>query len=607
MTPEELAQKYAPVLRLHRDEFYRVDPVELTLSIARFDLGNTHTLRTAPQAADLYQSPEAESRLDLPGDTVEELRSLYPAPEEAPDPVAYYTVTTLGTRSVEANPPEAHVAVQYYLHFFADEWGYNMAGGHRHEGDWEVLQILFNADLQPYRVTATQQWQLARDGGAAGGAGKVWSGVEVMNDTHPVLYVGGGGHSLYFEPGATRYATGPEWHDGLGEWLIPANETDYLATTDYPKVRPLRLSLMGRLGETAAPGWLRYAGLWGQADFPQAASDLPTPSTRSGPVGPAFMGTTTGPASASGVYSVWTDPYAFAMRTGLEPPEMTTHIRGALPSNMGGLSIVFADARGRVYRVRTGYLTGEFEIIVPVQNYILSVVETDEFGRETLVAAGRFSGNPLVTALFPTQRGDWTMLSNMQRDGNFIVGSPIYLLTDADGDGIYDAQDEDQDNDGIPNQTDPDALGDGWLDAYQVQDPDGDGISNYYDDDDDNDGIPDAQDEDANGNGIPDVQEPVDTDHDGFIDAVDLDWDNDGFTNVEELAAGTDPRFFFDRPGRRAADVDDDGHIDTVDAQSVIDMALRLAAYNPRVDFDQDGAIDAADVQRVINMVNEAR
>lgn len=604
---EELAHRYAPVIRLHHNEFYRVSPVELCFDNARLDFGNLHRLLSIPEALDLYQSPQAEGRLDFLADNADGLRNLYPEPEEAPDGVAYYTVTTVGSSSIASEPPVDHIVLQYYFQFFADEWGRNMEGGHRHEGDWEAVQILFDEQLEPYQVTATQQWQLARDGGAPGSGTQTWDKIERMDETHPVLYSGCGGHSLYFAPGLARYATGQESRDGLGEWILPANGQTLLATTDYPYVRPMRLEALPRLGERDQPGWLRFAGRWGQDLLPAPPSDSPTASTQSGPLGPAFLGTADQPGAAEGVYSVWTDPYAWATRSPSPAPIADTTITGALPAQYAGRTVVLADARGRVYRTTMMPPSSVFQMNVPAQLYTMVLVDVDEFGRETFFTAALFNGNSRDTLLFPTRPAQVSPLGTLRSEGGFLTGSAIYALTDADGDGISDDADNDQDNDGISNATDPDALGDGWTDAFQAQDPDGDGIPNYYDDDDDGDGILDKDDSDANGNGREDTEDPKDADGDGFIDALDLDIDNDGFLNDDEIAAGSDPYFFYDTPEHKAADLDQDGDVDAADGQRTVDRALHRESYTPRVDFNRNDLVDAGDIQRVVNRILAAR
>merc|ERR1719193_2598273 len=84
-------------------------------------------------------------------------------------------------------------------------------------------------------------------------------------------------------------------------------------------------------------------------------------------------------------------------------------------------------------------------------------------------------------------------------------------MTDSDGDGIPDDQDEDDDGDGIPDHLDNDDDGDGIPDEDEGDD-DGDGIPDHLDNDDDGDGIPDDDEVDSDGDGVPDH---LDNDDDG--------------------------------------------------------------------------------------------
>ncbi|MFK8030357.1 MAG: DUF4347 domain-containing protein [Gammaproteobacteria bacterium] len=170
------------------------------------------------------------------------------------------------------------------------------------------------------------------------------------------------------------------------------------------------------------------------------------------------------------------------------------------------------------------------------------------------------------------------------RDGN-----------DADGDGIDDFADTDDDNDGIPdsveninsptpsgNDTDQDGIddaidvdqtggedinSDGIDDAFALSDEDGDGIPNSFDLDADNDGINDRLEIGAN----PSV--PLDTDGDGKPDYLDTDSDNDGLPDRIENRFG---------PELSGNDEDGDGIDD------VLDVDLTLG-----VDANGDGADDA--------------
>merc|ERR1711872_525939 len=83
--------------------------------------------------------------------------------------------------------------------------------------------------------------------------------------------------------------------------------------------------------------------------------------------------------------------------------------------------------------------------------------------------------------------------------------------------GISDAEDDDDDNDGLPDNEDDDDDGDGIPD--DEEDYDGDGLSNDEDDDDDGDGILD-DDEDDDGDGLENDEDP-DDDGDGILDEND--------------------------------------------------------------------------------------
>ena len=147
------------------------------------------------------------------------------------------------------------------------------------------------------------------------------------------------------------------------------------------------------------------------------------------------------------------------------------------------------------------------------------------------------------------------------------IDPEITLPVDSDGDGVIDAIDLDDDNDGIPD----DVEGNGLLDT------DGDGIPDSLDLDSDNDGLPDVAEggngefdldgdgrmdggvdadgipldasgnvTDSDGDGIPDSQEPngvdvsTDTDGDGISDDLDDDDDGDGVSDADEGTGDSD-------------------------------------------------------------------
>jgi outer membrane protein OmpA-like peptidoglycan-associated protein len=167
--------------------------------------------------------------------------------------------------------------------------------------------------------------------------------------------------------------------------------------------------------------------------------------------------------------------------------------------------------------------------------------------------------------------------------------APAAISGDLDGDGLTDALERALGSD--PKRIDSDD--DGVTDAYEIGDntsqpldTDNDGIINALDTDDDNDGqLSNTENNDPNSDGNP--IDAFDVDGDDILDFLDADHndgqhgdlDGDGLTNGTEARLGTDPR---------NVDTDGDGISDDDETDDI---------KNPR-DTDGDGVINALDANK---------
>ncbi|WP_052354343.1 thrombospondin type 3 repeat-containing protein [Flectobacillus major] len=223
----------------------------------------------------------------------------------------------------------------------------------------------------------------------------------------------------------------------------------------------------------------------------------------------------------------------------------------------------------------------------------------------------------------------------------FAISAPkcFVVLVDSDGDGIADANDLDDDNDGIldsvedaaqctsvsgvvtastdcdgdgiPNRLDLDSDGDGIKDVIEAggTDPDNDGRIGTGVPSVDSNGVPtlanggltppntdgtggsDPYDLDSDGDGIPDsVEGTVDTDGDGKPNYVDLDSDGDGLPDSVEGTADTDGDGI---PNYLDLDSDGDG---VPDATDQCPLVVGVAPSGCPLDSDGDGVADAIDL-----------
>ncbi len=256
LTPEQevtLAEKYSPTLYFHGGE--EVYPVAVSYFINNSNLNesvaDTAVLITAdPTSAGLasYSSTTRNFYLDNQLGTIEDrgIIDAYRSNESSLGYTVYSHVTTDGTQ----------VAVQYWFFYVFNFGTYN-----DHEGDWEMIEVILDDDLEPIMVGYSQH---------EAGQRAAWSQVEKAGDG-PVAYVAKGSHANYFRSFQGKMGPAQDEVAGNGKVLRPA---------DYDLV------VLGETGAGNRPadqGWIDYSGRWG--DWGNQTSDF---MGQRGPQGPAY-------------------------------------------------------------------------------------------------------------------------------------------------------------------------------------------------------------------------------------------------------------------------------------------------------------------------------
>jgi hypothetical protein len=265
----ELADAYAPIVKVREEQ---VPPCESTAeqyapTSVETVLGNPgvtlerdvpgkglEAVRRAPTAADLaglgpryYLNLEGDPR----GDTCAYARAFERLRAEGRAP----TVTYVHLAREQGHPG---FALQYWFY-----WYFNQSGG-RHEGDWEGLQIGFDAETPKQALEEDPDEVVLFQHGGGERAG--WDGGKLEKvGTHPVVYAAAGSHALFY--GSNVYLENGE----RGSGLTCDNTTEPLET-----LKPHPILLPAAVTGSGPFAWLDYHGHWGQRE---QGSD-------SGPTGP---------------------------------------------------------------------------------------------------------------------------------------------------------------------------------------------------------------------------------------------------------------------------------------------------------------------------------
>jgi len=250
---EELAQRYAPVVRLveQKEECGPGEPYEPididaifgqdTVSL-RGPWTENDLVKIAPTAADLGKGL-FEYNLDFPGDALNpgcDYERWARRITQGKQPAVYAHVAT------EPAYPD-RLALQYWIFYPFNDWNNN------HEGDWEMVQLVFAAASpdealgeQPLEIGYSQHEGAEK---AAWGDDKL----ERVDGTHPVVYPAAGSHANFYDD---ALYIGRSADEGVG-----CDDT----TGPSRELRPLVHTIPSdpAAARNAFP-WIAYEGRWGE-------------------------------------------------------------------------------------------------------------------------------------------------------------------------------------------------------------------------------------------------------------------------------------------------------------------------------------------------------
>jgi RsiW-degrading membrane proteinase PrsW (M82 family) len=266
-----LAELFAPVLYFHLDEVFRPQPVEVLVNHARLrqnvkfwldvNILNEVTL------SDLVTYYNTNYFLDVwYGSRGLSDYKNYSAHRD------YYTQNLSPTTSGLPVTAYAHVirdqdhhkiVIQYWLFYYYNDW-FN-----KHEGDWELIQVILDQNEQPEWIVLSQHH---------GGTRRAWADATIEDKTHPVVYVASGSHANYF----WRDEIYPNGMD-IGDTRVEILDRTGSADPTIPEIQllPERQEVLNRASTFPLLEWLVFSGNWGETAF---QGDF------SGPLGPAEKG-----------------------------------------------------------------------------------------------------------------------------------------------------------------------------------------------------------------------------------------------------------------------------------------------------------------------------
>ena len=253
---QTLAEKFAPILQFEKEETVYPVHIEYHLNNSNLNQSRPGEDLTDPNptvaSIRLVTDPDAKFYLDnrLGNVSDDRIEKDYAQHEKE---LGYTVYSRVCTRNYES---KLYYVLQYWM-FYA----FNRGPLNTHEGDWEMVQIVLNADQEPMEAMYSQH---------TAGERTDWSLLEKDGD-HPKVFIARGSHANYFKPYQGKLSLANDVVADNGKTLEP---------DDYSLV------LLGEKGEgnhSAEQDWLEYAGRWGE--YGSEEDEL---RGKRGPYGPVF-------------------------------------------------------------------------------------------------------------------------------------------------------------------------------------------------------------------------------------------------------------------------------------------------------------------------------
>ncbi len=246
----ELAQRYAPIVVLKQQrracdthgEAY--EPVAVNLVLGRKDVtlrGPGGFAEQAPTMRDIYGKGPGYF-LDFPGNPLRpgcSYERWFRKISRGRPATVYAHIAT------QADEP-GRLALQYWLYYVYNDWN------NKHEGDWEMLQLVFAAetpaealDRPPLEVGYSQH---------SGAQSAAWSNSDLEREgTHPLVYSASGSHAEFFRS-SLWFGYSAQAGVGCDDTRGPSREVepDVVVVPTRPP------------GAGSPYAWLGFDGLWGQ-------------------------------------------------------------------------------------------------------------------------------------------------------------------------------------------------------------------------------------------------------------------------------------------------------------------------------------------------------